>query len=410
MEKTNKLDTIIFKFIKKYCFEILFFIVTVISLKMRADFFKIVSLDFTDYLGNWMDKIKEFGGFYALKQDIGNYNIPYLVIMAIVSYIPINPLITLKMVSVIFDYTLAISAMLLIYEMFKTNKNKHIYALLTYSIVIILPTVVLNSSAWCQCDSIYATFVLLALLFMIKEKYLFSFIFYGIAIAFKLQAIFVLPVFILLYVCNKKFSILYFLIIPVVNFVMCLPAIIMGRPIQDCMLIYLNQAKEYSNYIAMNIPNIYAIFMNTLNGSNLIESADNALKTFGLLFTFGAFAITGILAIHKDIKIDKKMIINLSLWSVMICTFLLPNMHDRYIYLADVISIIYYIVNRKNIYIPIIINSISLYTYIEYLYATRNMDIQYVALIYFVILVLFTKEIYKDLKSSQVEEIGENNG
>ena len=124
-----------------------------------------------------------------------------------------------------------------------------------------------------------------------------------------------------------------------------------------------------------------------------------------MYLTFGIFAITGILAIHKEVKINKKMIINLSLWSVMICTFLLPNMHDRYIYMADVISIIYYIVNRKNIHIPIIINAISLYTYIEYLYATRSMDIQFVALIYFIVIILFTKEIYNDLKFSKNKEI-----
>ena len=181
MNKTNKLDDIILNFLKKYCFEILFFIITVISLKVRTNFMKLQSGDYQNFLYNWFMQIKEGGGIFALKQAIGDYNIPYLFIIAMLSYLPISPLISIKMVSIIFDYAMAIISMLIIYEIFKDKKNKHIYALLTYSIIAILPTVVLNSAAWAQCDSIYTTFILLSLLFIIKEKYFKAFIFFGIA-------------------------------------------------------------------------------------------------------------------------------------------------------------------------------------------------------------------------------------
>ena len=394
MNKTNKLDNIIFNFLKKYCFEVLFFIITIVSLKIRTNFIRLESGDYQNFLYTWFNQIKEGGGLLALKQEIGDYNIPYLFIIAILSYLPINPLISIKMVSIIFDYSMAIVAMLIIYEIFKDKKNKHIYALLTYSIVVILPTVVLNSSAWAQCDSIYTTFILLSLLFIIKEKYFKAFIFFGIAFSFKLQSIFILPVFIILYLANKKFSIYYFFIIPIVNIIMCLPAIMAGRSVISCFSIYFNQTGTYTDYISMNFPSIYAMLIKPIGGSNLIANVDKAFSSFGILFTLSIFVIIAIIVIYKDIKIDKKMVISLSLWSVMICTFLLPSMHDRYMYMADVISIIWFIINKKKIYIPIAINFISLYTYIEYLYATRNLQIQYVALLNFIVLFILSKELF----------------
>ena len=408
MNKIHKLDNAIFDFIKKYCFEILFFIITVISLKVRINFIKLESQDYQSFLLNWYTRIKEAGGFLALKQEIGDYNIPYLTIMAVLSYIPINPLISIKMVSIFFDYVMAFTGMMIIYELFKNNKNKHIYALLTYSIISILPTAVLNSSAWAQCDSIYTSFILLALLFIFKEKYFTSFIFFGIALSFKLQAIFILPVYILIYICNKKFSILYFLIIPIINIIMCLPAIIAGRSLLSCLSIYINQTGTYIDYISMNIPNIYAIFIKPIGGSNLIWNIDKAISSFGVLFTFAIFTIIAIAFIYKEIKMDNKLILNISLLSILLCTFFLPSMHDRYMYMADIISILFFVVNRKKIYIPIAINFISLYTYIEYLYATRNLSIQYVAILNFVILFILAREIYIQIRDKEKLEVIQN--
>ena len=394
MKKTNKLDILIFKFLKKNCFEILFFCISIIVLLTRIIFIKFESDDYKIFLIDWFNKIKQLGGFLALGQEIGNYNIPYLFIMAMLTYLPIDPLISIKTVSIIFDYLMAIVCMSIIYEVFKNNKNKDFYALLTYVIVLLLPTVILNSSAWAQCDSIYTTFILLSLLYMLKEKYFRGFIFFAIAFSFKLQAIFILPVYIIMYLSNKKYSILYFLIIPVVNVIICLPAIIMGRTIGSCLSIYTNQAQNYAEYISMNFPNIYAVFIKPNGGSNLIGNVDKAFSSYGILLTLSIFIIFAIIVLYKDIKFDKKMYINLSLLSVMICTFFLPRMHDRYLYMADVITILFYIINRKKIYIPIAISFISLYTYIEYLYSTKSIPIQYVAILYFIVLLVYTKEVY----------------
>ena len=133
--------------------------------------------------------------------------------MALLTYLQLSPLHSIKIVSIIFDYILAFSCMVLIYKLFKDSKKKDIYALLTYAVVLMLPTVVINSSAWAQCDSIYVAFAIISLIYLIDEKYIKSFIFLGISFAFKLQFIFLLPVYILVYITKRKFPIYYFLIL-----------------------------------------------------------------------------------------------------------------------------------------------------------------------------------------------------
>jgi len=190
--KLKDMENKFFKFIKKHCLEILFFIVTVISLKARTNFLNYESQDFRAFLSIWFDLFKNNGGILALKYEIGDYNIPYLSILSILSYIPINPLLLIKIVSMIFDYIAAIVSMMIIYKLLENNKNKHLYALLVYSIIVILPSIILNSSAWAQCDSIYTAFILISILFILKEKYFKAFIFLGnISISIKINSFFI---------------------------------------------------------------------------------------------------------------------------------------------------------------------------------------------------------------------------
>lgn len=404
MLNIKKIDEFIFKFIKKYSLTILFLIITIISILMRIKCIDIESADYNNFLINWYNQIKENGGFLALGEEIGDYNISYILIIAFLTYIPIRPLIAIKLVSILFDYSMAIVGMLLIYELLKKDKFKHLYALITYCILVILPSTVLNSSMWAQCDSIYTTFVLLSLLYLIKEKNIKAFIFLGIAFSFKLQTIFVLPVFILVYISKRKFQLCYFLIIPIINLVMCLPAIIMGRTIESCFDIYVNQVEEYSTYISMNFPNIYAMLFDTIGESNLIYNLGQEISRFGTLATISIFSIVAILVIYNETKINNELLIELTLWSVLLCTFLLPSMHDRYLYIADVISIIYFAITRKKIYIPIIVNFISLYVYVEYLYGSKNLPIEYVAIANAIILIIITKDIILKINNKKIEK------
>jgi len=382
------------KFIDKNLFLIFFIIITIFGIAIRSCFMDFESGDYLSFLQEWFSELKEGGGLLAIKNYRGDYNAPYITIMALLTYLPLSPLHSIKIVSIIFDYILAMSSMVLIYKLFKNNRKKDIYALITYAAVLLLPTVILNSSAWAQCDSIYVAFAVISLIYLIDEKYIKSFIFLGISFAFKLQFIFLLPVYVLVYITKRKFPIYYFFILPITNLVLCLPAIIFGKSLLSCMAVYGNQMEIYKQYISLNFPGVYNLF---LDGNNLIYFEADFLSKAGVIFTVAIFAIIALIFLYKKVELEKQDIISISLWSVMIATFFLPHMHDRYMFAADILSIIYFIYNRKKWYIPVGVNFVSLYTYFAFLWGSATIDITYVSIFNLVLLAIVTKDIYEKL-------------
>ena len=161
------------------------------------------------------------------------------------------------MLSVVFDILMGFIGYLIVK---KLNNQKYSY--LSWIIILLLPTVILNGSMWAQCDSIYTTFILLSLYLLLEEKYSLSFLALGISFSFKLQFIFILPLYITLYFVNKKFSIFNFLLIPLGNILMCLPVILMGMPVINCFTTYLEQTTDYSAYLTRNLANIFELLPN----------------------------------------------------------------------------------------------------------------------------------------------------
>ena len=212
---------------------LLIIILILVSILVKYFFFSFESGDYKRFLLKWYNILDE-EGLISIVNGLGNYNPPYLILLYLLTLIPGATIIKIKMLSVLFDILMGFIG----YKIVKQLTKEH-HAYLSWIIILFLPTVILNSGLWAQCDSIYTTFVLLSLYLLLKEKYSLSFLILGVAFSFKLQFIFILPLYVILYFVNKKFSILNFLLIPLGNIIMCLPVILMGMPIINCFTTYL---------------------------------------------------------------------------------------------------------------------------------------------------------------------------
>ena len=211
---------------KKKVYEVILIIsIVLLALIVRIHYINVESYDFIVFLKKWFITLKTNGGIFGLKESVGDYNAPYIQLLAILTYLPIKPLYSIKALSIIFDYLGAIFAGVLLY---KFTKNKNLSYVCSF-VILMLPTVVFNSSRWGQCDFIYTTFIILSLIFLVDDKPFRSFIFLGVAFAFKLQTIFILPIYILYYISERKFPIYYFLIIPIMDFILCIPSMLMRK-------------------------------------------------------------------------------------------------------------------------------------------------------------------------------------
>ncbi len=392
----TKIEAKIFKLIENNILFILFIASTVLGTAIHIFGLSFESLDYKTFLLPWWNTISE-GGINSLATQVGNYNIPYQIIIYLLTLLPFGPLASYKILSIVFDFVLAFSAALIV-KTFDKNNSK-IKAVLTYTIVLCSMTVVLNSSFWAQCDSIYVSFILLSLYFIKKDKTIPAFIMLGIAFSFKLQTVFIIPVLIYYYFSTRKFSILNFLIIPVVDIVMCLPAIIFGRNFMDIITIYANQTSE-GKHMQIGVPNIWACVcdMNDINGYNLLRNLSICL----VILILG----TGLsLVIYKKVDLgDNQIFLLSSLWTVFTCFMFLPSMHERYGYLLDILAVIYVIVTAKRFWLAVALQLVSLRGYCVYLFSYEVLDIKLTAIIYIAIYVYVTIVFVKEVIFSRKPE------
>ena len=204
----TKIESKFFDFVQRHLPIFLIAAATILGMVIRYCGRSYQSGDFISFLNPWWSQI-EAGGLGGLKTQVGNYNIPYQIIIYILTLFPLKSLYAYKLVSIVFDVVLAISAGLLVNEV-SGKKSDFVFAL-TYSLVFCSITVCFNSAFWAQCDSIYVSFILLSIYFLLKNKNIASFVLLGVSLAFKLQTIFILPVFLCYYITTRKVSILHFL-------------------------------------------------------------------------------------------------------------------------------------------------------------------------------------------------------
>ena len=298
------------------------FIITLIvvaAIAVRLGLFDYETLDYKNFLTNWVTFFKNNGGFSALKYSVGNYNIPYLYFLAAFSYSSVRDLYLIKALSCAFDFLLAFSSAGIAA---KCGASKKMQTVL-FGIILFLPTVVINSALWAQCDSIYVSLALFAIYLALSDKPSLSMVFFALSFGFKLQAVFILPVSIILLIM-KKYRWYHFFVFPLTYFILILPAVIIGRPIGDAITLYLDQMDTVGTAANYNSPALNAL----TGGDGSVYAA------------FAAMVVVLIIAFLIRKSLDNTSFLLLSVILVTIIPFLLPHMHDRYFYASDVLSVI----------------------------------------------------------------------
>ena len=398
MKKEKKLsfEDKVWNYIDKNTGFIYFALITVLAIVIRVLLIKYNSGDYDMFLKPWFNDLKLYGGLPGLAQNIGNYTPIYMTILAILTYLPVDSLISIKIVSIIFDFIGALYAYKIVKELLKDKKYNSKVALVIYGLYLILPTVFLNSAYWSQSDGIYTAFIIISLYYLIKNDFIKGIIFFSVALSFKFQAIFIFPLYVLMYFNNRKFKFRYFLIIPLTIFIFSLPKVIATGNLFSGFEVYINQSGTYKEYLTLNLPNAYSIYSKGFDSSNpnLINAPIKDMGTIGIIFTFTIFITIAFLVYKKKIKFDKKTIIDFALWSILICTFFLPQMHERYLFMADVIGLLYFVIHKEKYYIPIMIELISLNGYMYLLFSGFAVNMSLLSLLFLVMLIIYSKDMY----------------
>lgn len=321
-------------------------IFTVIGFGLRWMGIYYEGIDYQECLSAWYYQLKEVGNLRALAEFEGNYNLPYATALWLLTYLPIEPIIGIKMLSISADFLSAAVLTLVVMECRK--ERKYLHGLITYGLVLCSPITVMNSGYLAQSDGIYAAFAFLSFWLLYKGKPIKGMIAFGCAFAMKLQAAFAAPVLALIYWCRKKFSALHLAWIPVTIQVLCIPAIVAGCGWDIAIRVYTRLMGEYP-YMYYYYPNVWTYFQ------------DLPYYAFGKVaigMTLVVLLLYCVLVVQSRRKHQMADYLEYFVWTAMTCAVLLPCMHERYNYLAEVLIIALAIV-RPPMRIPAIILTLS---------------------------------------------------
>ncbi|MCH5280358.1 MAG: hypothetical protein J1E61_02735 [Lachnospiraceae bacterium] len=382
--------------------DILFIVfATVFGCGIRFALRDIVAGDYKVFFEPWVATLREAGGgFKGLSAEFEyvDYTTPYLLILSFISICPLyNTLYLMKMVSIFFDFVTAIAVAFMVKEGTGSGRK----GIMTYGIMLFVPTIVANSSMWAQCDIIFTSFVMLSLLFMLKDKPNISLIFYGVAFAFKLQTLFIAPLYLLLWV-KKNVKLKHFLWLPVVYFIGVIPSWAAGKNLWDLLTVYIFQANGEMDMYALShkFPNIYQIIG---TDSFLREYADA-----GIYFTLAVLMVLLYYIARKDFVFTKDLIIRMGMFFVMVVVYFLPHMHERYAILADVLSVVVAFYNPKKFYVPIIAILCSFAGYTLYLAQSTVLPLSVYAFLYLFLIIDLGIGIFKDVNGMVSSRRGES--
>ena len=187
---------------------------------------------------------------------------------------------------------------------------------------------------------------------------------------------------------KKQVNWRYFFLSPLVYLVALIPAWLFGRPLDELFLIYIDQANEY-DYLSERAPNLY----------QWIPSQYYSWYPLGIVFT--ALVVLGIalLVFKSRVNMTGNLLVYLATFSVLIVPFLLPKMHDRYFFPADVIAVIFAFYFPKYWSTPMVISMSSYLALFPYSYEVTPVPLPLLAVFPLILVVVLGRKLLRTLNT-----------
>ena len=361
------------------------------ALAVRYPLLPFVSSDMRTYLTPWWAFLVENGYFAALQHDFSNYSVPYLYLLAAAAFLTggAHSLAAIKIISIVFDFVLAFFVGKCVSIRYPESKTIPVAAALA---TLFAPTVVANGALWGQADAIYTAFLAGCLYFLLAGRQAWAFAAFGLAFSFKLQALFLAPAFLWL-LAKKAVHWRCFLLSPLVWLVTLLPAWFLGRPLGDLrdglLTIYPRQIVEFRPRLALGAPNLY-------------QWAPRDWHDWYPLFAVLAAALLAAIAVavrRSRARITPELTVLLATFSVLLAPYILPKMHDRYFFPADVFAIVLAFYRPCAWYVPVVVGSASSIAYLRYLHA-EVVPLTWGAVLLGVLVAVLARRLFADLQAA----------
>ena len=266
-------------------------------------------------------------GAGGLSGEFSNYSPPYIYLLYLVKGLEplVGPVALVKLLNVPFVAGIALTIGAIVSRVTGDRSR----GLVATAVLCVTPTVLVNAFAWGQSDSVYACVLLLSVLCACTHRPLVAAIMFGVALSFKFQSVFLLPF--LLYLWGSgQMRLRQLAVIPLIYAALMIPAALAGRPWAELLTIYWQQARGFGE-LSLFAPNPWWFAENW----HLLPSRGGAYA--GIVMG----TVAGLAIALSALKLEKSSAHNLlvAALSAAAMPYVLPRMHDRYFFIADLLSL-----------------------------------------------------------------------
>ena len=279
----------------------------------------------------WQSYLIEHGRWHALRQPIGMYFPAYYELTTLTSYLDghLNRFVQIKVISFCFDIFAAIVAYKVIGRIkLREEDERHPSAAQLVAPFTILagPTIILNGAVWGQCDIVFTSFLLLSTWAVLAEMGALATLFFGFALAFKLQAVILTP-FLLAMVLARRIRWWHLLLVPVGWIIALIPPIMNGAHVWDYLLQPNSQAGAFP-VLAIGVGNPWGF-------AQFVGLTVRIALPLGLAITAALFLALGLWGSAAGFRSPVNTLA-LAALSAQAMPYFMPKMQGRYFLPAEV--------------------------------------------------------------------------
>ncbi len=328
-----------------------------LSYVVRIGFADFKSIDYTEFLSKWVEEYRQMPLGECFTKQVGNYPPLYNYFLILFSRLPVNDLYLIKTLSFYGEVVTAVFAVKIVAAV-----KREPFHWLWLGILLLMPVYMTNSSQWGQCDTLYVMCAVAGIYFALCRKSLLCCALMGLGLAFKMQVILLYPVCLILLLVKDEDGRKYLRwrdiwIAPLVFFVVSGIPVFFGGSFFKSIEVFFNQMTAGNGAKDLNghCPNLLLPFI----GVPKDWAVYYVILAFFLLVTAAVDTFVVVHALKSSrFVLSREKIVFLCVFLPLVSVFFMPKMLDRFFYLAEIFSFIYFAIRKDK-------NSLTAYIALE---------------------------------------------